>query len=180
MLSLAFLQISSEAASQAARIVGVSLIVVLLLSAAAFIAVHFLKKSMMEGSSAHAKDSVFKAQAELVLLAKKKKVDGERADEMAQRLAEKQVLDAKHAEKLKAAQESARETLLASAEGAIGTSCPHCQIEMLDDEALAVCAECGKAQHSVCFSLGGCANGCKPEYVFECPEGKFRDLAKPN
>ncbi len=179
MLSLMLLQVPNDAASQAMQIVGVSLIVVLVFSAAAFIAVHFLKKNMMEGNSAFTKDSALKAQAELMLLAKKKKVETGRADEMAQKLAEKQGLDAKHAEELQAAQDSARDALRMAAESAIGISCPHCQIELSADEELVVCPECGKVQHHVCFDLSGCYSGCAIEYIYEYPEDKFRDLNKP-
>jgi hypothetical protein len=179
MLSLMVLLIPNNAASQAMQIVGVSMVVVLLFSTAAFIAVHFLKKSMLEGNPAFTKDSALKAQAELMLLAKKKKVEGERADDMAQKLADKQGLDAKHAEELQAAQESARDALRTAAESAIGASCPHCQIEMSADEELVVCPECGKVQHHVCFDLSGCFNGCAIEYVYEYPEEKFRDLNNP-
>ena len=179
MLSLLILQVPNGAATQAMQIVGVSLVVVLVFSAAAFIAVHFLKKSMLEGNPAFTKDSALKAQAELMLLAKKKKVEGERADEMAQKLVEKQGLEAKHAEEMKAAQESARDALRKAAESAIGISCPHSQIEMSGDEELVVCPECGKVQHHVCFDLSGCYSGCAIEYVYEYPGEKFRDLNKP-
>jgi hypothetical protein len=33
-------------------------------------------------------------------------------------------------------------------------------------------------QHSVCFSNGGCAGGCTVEYVYEYPEGSFKDVGK--
>lgn len=178
MLSLIILQVPNDAASQAMQIIGVSLIVVLIFSAAAFIAVHFLKKSMMEGNPAFTKDSALKAQAELMLLAKKKRVEGERAEDMAQKLAEKQGLDAKHAEELQAAQDNARDALRMAAESAIGVGCPHCQIEMSADEELVVCPECGKVQHHVCFDLSGCYSACAINYIYEYPEEKFRDLSK--
>lgn len=179
MLSLIILQVPNDAASHAMQIVGVSLVVVLFFSAAAFIAVHILKKNMLEGNPAFTKDSALKAQAELMLLAKKKKVEAGRADEMAQKLAEKQGLEAKHAEEMKAAQESARDALRMAAESAIGVSCPHCQIELAADEELVVCPECGKVQHHVCFDLSGCYNGCALEYIYEYPEERFRDINAP-
>ncbi len=180
MVDALALQVANEAANQAMQIVGVSLVVVIVFSIAAFIAVHILKRNMLEGNPAYTKDSALKARAELMRLARNKKVEGERAEEMAHRLAVQQGLETQRAEAKQLAQESARDTLRGAAENAVGFSCPHCQIEMSGDEELVVCPVCGKAQHHVCFDLGGCFNGCALEYVYCHPEGKFSDLKKPN
>jgi hypothetical protein len=168
----------SEPFTRALTIVIVSMSVIVFMSVVAFIVIRMVKRDIFEDNPGFAKDSLIKAQAELLVLAKKKHTDGERAGEMAQKLGEKNATQAQEAEARKLAQESARETLLHAAEAGIGASCPHCQIEMAADESLVVCPVCGVVQHSVCFSNGGCAGGCTVEYVYEYPEGSFKDVGK--
>jgi uncharacterized protein YneF (UPF0154 family) len=178
-LTLLLLQLPhSDAFGRALTIVIVSMSVIVFMSVVAFIVIRMVKRDIFEDNPGFAKDSVLKAQAELMVMAKKKRDDGERAEDMAQKLGDQNAVKNQEAEERKLAQESARETLLHAAEAGIGASCPHCQIAMEEDESLVVCPVCGVVQHSVCFSNGGCASGCTVEYVYEFPEGNFKEVVK--
>ena len=179
LLALALIQLPrSDAMSRAVIIVMVSMGFLVFLSVVVFIVIRIVKRDVLEDNSRFTRDSVLKAQAELLAMAKKKRTDGERADDMARNLTEQKAQQELKAEERRQAQESARETLLKAAESGIGASCPHCQIEMAGDEELVVCPVCGQVQHAVCFDMGGCASGCQVEYIYEYPEGKFKDLSK--
>jgi hypothetical protein len=168
----------SDAVSRAATIVIVSMGFIVFLSIIAFLIIRTVKRDVLEGNPRYAKDSAIRAQAELLAFAKKKQTDTVREGETARNLTEQKAQQEQKAEERRQEQESARETLLKAAEGGIGASCPHCLIEMAADEELVVCPACGQVQHAVCFDMGGCVNGCQVEYVYEYPEGKFRNLAK--
>ena len=120
-----------------------------------------------------------KAKAELLAMARKKKDDTVRGEEMAAKAATETKRAESEAEKRRVEQDSAKERLQALAEESAGRDCPHCQITMAGDEELVICPECLKAQHRVCFDLSGCASGCTVEYVYEYPSGRFRELKKP-
>jgi hypothetical protein len=176
--ALIVFQLRSDAYTQALTIVGVSLLFILLMSIAAFVVVRMVNRSLRVDSPYFSKDAVMRKRAELLALAKKKKVDRDRAEEMASRVpADKGQTDKPSPEQVrKDAQEAAREKLKQAATDAVGSSCPHCHIAMAADEELAVCPSCLAVQHRVCLDLSGCINGCVVDYIYEYPPGTFRDL----
>jgi hypothetical protein len=170
---------NTAAVGRAVEILVVSSIFLVVFVVIALVMVRRLSRSLREGNPEFTKDQVFKAKAELLALARKKKDDAGRETEMAAK-AEKETeqVDAE-AERQRAERESAKERLAALAAESVGKDCPHCQITMAGDEELVICPECLTAQHRVCFDLSGCVNGCAVDYIYEYPSGRFRELRKP-
>lgn len=169
----------TAAVGRAAEILVVSSIFLAVFVFVALMLVYRLNRSLREGNPEFAKDQVFKAKAELMALARKKKDDAGRETEMAAKAAQDGERAQSAAEQRRAERESAKERLAALAAESVGRDCPHCQITMAGDEELIICPQCLAAQHRVCFDLSGCVNGCAVEYVYEHPSGRFRELRKP-
>ncbi len=176
--ALVVFQLRSDAYAQALTIVGVSLLFILLLSIGAFVVVRMVNRSLRVDNPDYSKDAVLRKRAELLAMAKKKKVERGRAEEMASRVPSDEGKADKAApeQARKNAQEAAREKLKQAAAAATGSSCPHCHIVMAADEELAVCPSCLAVQHRVCLDLSGCINGCAIDYIYQYPSGTFRDL----
>ncbi|OGK08262.1 MAG: hypothetical protein A2Y63_03230 [Candidatus Riflebacteria bacterium RBG_13_59_9] len=176
--TLAVVLPQSEAYGRGITIVAVSLVFILVASAAAFVVVRMVSRSITEGSSSFTKDQAMRKRAELLALAKKRKADAQRAQEMVEPLdmPTQEGVDVQSSRR--EAQEAAREALRTAAGSAVGISCPHCQIAMAPDEDLVVCPICLTVQHRVCFDLSGCAEGCKADYVYEHPAERFRELGR--
>ena len=169
----------TAALSRAAEILVVSSVFLAVFVFVALMLVRRLNRSLREGNPDFTKDQVFKAKAELLAMARKKKDDAAREEGMAAKAAkETKQVDAE-AERQRAERESAKERLAALAAESVGKDCPHCQITMAGDEELVICPQCLAAQHCVCFDLSGCVNGCAVDYVYEYPGGRFRELRKP-
>jgi|GEM_PF-2101121 len=177
--ALIILQLRSEAFSRGMTIIAVSLFFILLMTVVAFYIVRMVNRGLREDKPEFGKDAVMRKRAELLAIAKKKKVNRERTDEMAAKITlgtDGDSLELSPEQARKGAQEAAREKLQQSAADALGASCPHCLIAMAADESIVVCPACMTVQHRVCFDLSGCINGCAVDYTYEYPSGAFRDV----
>jgi len=172
----------SEAFARASQAMLLGMLIVVAMVVIGVLILRAVRQSLAQDNPQAAKYEVLSRQAELLKLARSKlpegqatpKPPGQPSAAPGQPAAPQPPEDLRREE-----QEAARTALAAAAGGALGAACPHCSLAMERDEQLVLCPLCMRAQHRVCFDLAGCAGGCQPEWVYEHPAGRFRELRRP-